>query len=72
MFLITKLLWTYNPQDRINTQVIYRFELAQRSVQVNVLLNNCKQNNTSLSLLVGTKVQWLLKSHWIGCNRNRS
>ena len=26
------------------------------SVQVNVLLNNCNQNNMSLSLLVGTTV----------------
>ena len=39
-----------------NTQVIYRFALAQWCVQVNVLLNNCKQNTTSLSLLVGTTV----------------
>ena len=26
------------------------------SVQINVLLNNCKQNTTSMSLLVGTTV----------------
>ena len=30
------------------------------SVQVNVLLNNCKQNITSLSLLVGTTVIMIL------------
>ena len=30
--------------------------LRKWSVQVNVLLNNCKQNITSLSLLVGTTV----------------
>ena len=29
----------------------------RRSVQVNVLLNNCKQNISSLSLLVGTTVE---------------
>ena len=29
----------------------------RRSVQVNVLLNNCKQNISSLSLLVGTTVK---------------
>ena len=40
-----------NPAGRINTQVINRFVLAQVSVQVNGLLNNCKQNTTSLSLL---------------------
>ena len=38
--------------DRINTQVIYRFALAQGSVQG----NNCKQNITSLSLLAGRTV----------------
>ena len=36
--------------NRIYTQVIYQFALAQWSVQVNVLLNNCKRNITSLSL----------------------
>ena len=41
---------------RINTQVIYQFTLAQVSVQVNVLLNNCKQNKMSLSLLAGRTV----------------
>ena len=39
--------------DRINIQLISRFALAQ---VVNVLLNNCKQNITPLSLLVGTIV----------------
>ena len=42
------LLYNSYPQDRINTQVIYRFALAQ--------VNNCKQNITLLSLLVGTAV----------------
>ena len=44
------------PQYRINTQMIYRFALAQVGVQVNVLLNNCKQNIASLSLLAGMTV----------------
>ena len=33
--------------------MISRFALAHVGVQVNVLLNNCKQNISSLSLLVG-------------------
>ena len=45
----------------INTHVIYRFEVAQVSVQVNVLLNNCKQNIMSLSLLVGTTVVHVIR-----------
>ena len=40
----------------INTQMAYRFILPQMESKVNVLLNNCKQNKTSLSLLVGTTV----------------
>ena len=45
------------PQDGFNTQVIYRFALAQvECTSYNVLPNNCKQNITSLSLLVGTPV----------------
>ena len=40
----------------INTQMAYRFMLPQMESKVNVLLNNCKQNKTSLSLLVGTTV----------------
>ena len=39
--------------------MIYRFELAQVEGTSNVLLNNCKQNITSLSLLAGTTVQVL-------------
>ena len=39
------------PQDKIDTHVIVRFALAQMSVQVYVLLNNSKQNTTSLSVL---------------------
>ena len=38
------------------SQVIYRFALLKWSVQVKVLLNNCKQNITTLSLLVGVTV----------------
>ena len=44
-------------QDRINTQVIYRLALAQVERTSSILLNNCKQNCTSLSLLVGTTVE---------------
>ena len=41
------LVYLSYPQDRINTRVIYRFALAYKwSVQVNILLNNCKQNTT--------------------------
>ena len=38
--------------------MIYRFALAHDkwSVQVNVLLNKCKQNTTSLSLLAGRTI----------------
>ena len=36
------LVYNSYPQDMINTQVIYRFALAQG----NILLNNCKQNVT--------------------------
>ena len=46
------LVYESYPVDRINTQVVYRFALAQ----VNDLLNNCKQNTTSLSLLAGRTV----------------
>ena len=42
--------------DRINTQVIYRFALAQVECEVNVSLNNFKQNMTSLSILAGRTV----------------
>ena len=45
------------PADRINTQVIYGFALAQMECTINVLVNNCKQNISSLSLLVGTTVE---------------
>ena len=53
-----------NPtQDRINTQVIYRFGLLKWSVHVSVLLSDCKQIITSLSLLIGTTVHGLGKSY---------
>ena len=35
---------------------IYQFALAQVECKVNVLLNNCKQNTTLLSLLAGRTV----------------
>ena len=50
----------------INTQVICRFELAQAfhvGVQVNVLLNDCYHNTTSLSLLVSTTVAYCDKTN---------
>ena len=43
-------------------RVVYRFALAQVERQVNVLPNNCKQNITSLSLLVGMTVVYNFKS----------
>ena len=43
-----------NPIRRIG--LIHKRSFNSRSVQVNVLLNNCKQNIWSLSLLVGTTV----------------
>ena len=33
------------PQDRINTQVMYDWRLLEQSVQVNVLLNNCRERS---------------------------
>ena len=48
------------PQDRINTQVIYRFALAQVGCTSYCLLTNCKQKITSLSLFVGTPIQVFL------------
>ena len=48
-----------NPIQRIG--LIHKLSIdsckLKWSVQVNVLLNNCKQNITSLSLLVGTIVR---------------
>ena len=41
---------------------MYRLTLAQMEYQINVLLNNCKHNITSLSLLVGTTVHRLAVS----------
>ena len=53
----------------INTQVIYRFALAQGGVyiQVNVLLNSyCKQNITSVLLLtVVEALDWLPSSNLV-------
>ena len=50
------LVFLSYPVDRINTQVIYRFALAQVKCTISVLLSNCKQSITSLLLLVGTTV----------------
>ena len=50
------LVYKSYPADRINTQVIYWFTLAHMEYTSHVLLNNCKQNITSLSLLVGMTV----------------
>ena len=44
------------PEDRINTHVIYRFESDQVECTSYLLLGNCKNTITSLSLLVGTTV----------------
>ena len=59
------LVYKSYPQDRIYTEVIYRFELAQVECTFDVLLNSCKQNITSLSLLVGTTVVaiWMLAAY---------
>ena len=61
------LVYSSYPQDRMNTQVIYQFSYIKWSVQVNVLLNNCKQNITSLSLLVGKTVLSAISS-FLYCN----
>ena len=50
------LVYYSYPVDRINTQVIYRIVSAQVGCTGHILLNNCKHNITSLSLLVGTTV----------------
>ena len=45
------------PQDRIDTQVICRFAVAQKECSiVTVLLKSYKQNITSLSLMDGRTV----------------
>ena len=51
-FVYKGLIFDRSLVYRINTQVIYRFGLAQ----VEISLNNCKQNITSLLLLVGTTI----------------
>ena len=53
------LVYQSYPQDRIDTQVIYRFALAQVECTSYFLLNDCKQNIASLSLLVGTTVVYV-------------
>ena len=67
--LFTKLLGTLESIDHLCINPIHRIGLIhklsldsrklKRSAQVNVLLNNCKQNITSLSLLVGRTVNIL-------------
>ena len=42
--------------------MIYRFALAQVECTINILLNNCKQNTTSLSLLAGRTVHTCISS----------
>ena len=62
------LVYLSYPQDRINTQVIYRLELAQVECTSKFLLNNCKQNITPRSLLVGTTVVYVLYSVILCCD----
>ena len=50
------LVYKSYPANRINTQVSYRFMLAQVECTSYILLTKCKHNITSLSLLVGTTV----------------
>ena len=57
------LVYLSYPQDRINTQVIYRFALAQVNCTRKLYISNCKQSITSLSLLAGTTVQCNVLSH---------
>ena len=56
-------------QDRINAQVIYRFALAQVVCTSKCLLNNSKQNITSLSLFVGTIIAMTVRAI---LNKNRN
>ena len=51
------LVYQSYPQDRVNTQVIYRFTLAQEKCTRYFLLNNYKQNMMSLSLLADRTVE---------------
>ena len=65
--LFTKLLVTLQSIDHLCINHIHRIRLIHKlsldsrklkwSAQVNVLLNNCKQNITALSLLVGTTIR---------------
>ena len=57
-----------NPRKGLIYNLSIDSQQLKLSVQVNVLLNNCKQNTTSLSLLAGRTVhaQTVLKSLW--CN----
>ena len=61
------LVYKSYPVDRINTYVIYRFALTQWNEQVNVLLNNCKQN--VMSLLVGTTALYMYTVARAVCGR---
>ena len=69
------LVYSSYPQDRINTQVIYRFALAQVGCTSYCLLTNCKQKITSLSVFVGTTIDNLptiickgvFAAFWITC-----
>ena len=65
--LFTKLLETLESIDHLYINPIHRIGLIHKlsldsrklkwSAQVNVLLYDCKQNITALSLLVGTTVR---------------
>ena len=50
------LLYKSYPQDRINTQVIYRFALAQVECTCQCFTYNYKQNMMSLSNLASKTV----------------
>ena len=49
--------------------MIYQFTLSQANVHLIVLLNNCKQSITSLSLLVGTSVVFSYSHDWCHLSR---
>ena len=53
-------LQSFRDLEAIDHLCINPIRVSSRRVhKINVLLNSCKQNITSLSLLVGTKVQWI-------------
>ena len=56
MFFLQSYQWLLIDRLLKRTQVIYRFALAQVEGTSECLLNNCKQNITSLSLFAGMTV----------------